>query len=141
VVADAILNAPLPALGGLSTAQMVNWTPKRQEKVDALVKNLMNGSSEIPWEMGDFWAPYVAAAAIKAAWGLWKSGTVPPMYAAAFVEANARKMMDQVKERFEAQEAAAQEAAAESAKDAPAGDSSATDNKAAKPARESDATK
>jgi hypothetical protein len=108
VVVDAILNAPLPALNGLSTSQMVNWTPKRQEKVDALVQALIQGSSTIPWEMGDFWATYVAAAVTKAAWTLWKSGTLPPVIATAVVEENGRKMMDQVKERFEQMEAEAE---------------------------------
>lgn len=100
-VVNAILHAKLPALGGVSTSQLVNWNPKRQEKVDALVALLMAGKSDIPWEMGDFWAPYVAGAAIKALWGLWKHGNVPPMHAAAMVEANARLMMDQVRVKHE----------------------------------------
>lgn len=106
VVVDAIFNAELPSLGGKSTAQLVNWNRKRQDKVDALVKLLIAGKSDVPFEMGDFWAPYVAAAAIKAAWVLWKNGAIAPKAAALFVERNARKMMDQVRTRFEADQAA-----------------------------------
>ena len=105
VVVDAIINAPLEALGGLSTANMVNWNRHRQDKVDALVRSLINGKSDIPWEMGDFFASYVSAACIKAAWTLWKSGQLPPVTAAYFVEKNAQLMMDQVKVKFEARQA------------------------------------
>jgi hypothetical protein len=105
VVVDAIFNAQLPALGGKSTAQLVNWTRKRQDKVDALVKLLMEGKSNVPFEMGDFWGTYVAAAAIKASWALWKNGKYAPKAAALFVEGNARKMMDQVRANFEAHQA------------------------------------
>lgn len=113
VVVDAIFNTPLAALGGKSTAQLVNWNRHRQDKVDALVRNLMEGKSDIPWEMGDFWAPYVGAAAIKAAWALWKDGRYAPQTSAYFVEKNARKMMDQVRTRFEADQAEAARKAAE----------------------------
>ncbi len=101
VVVNAIINAPLAALGGVCTSQLVNWNRKRQDKVDALAKNLMAGKSDLPTDIGDVWAPYVAAAAITAVWGLVKSGA-QPMYAAAMVETNARIMMDAVRERFHA---------------------------------------
>lgn len=100
-VIETILDAKLNALNGASLSDLVNWTCKRQEKVNALVANLLKGSSEIPWEMGDFFAPYVAAAANKALWTLWKSGTMPPLMATDFIELHARKMMDQLRERFE----------------------------------------
>ena len=106
VVVDAIFNAKLPSLGDQSTQELVNWTRKRQDKVDALVKLLMEGKSAVPFDTGDFWGTYVAAAAIKAAWALWKSGRYAPKAAAFFVEANARKMMDQVRTRFEAKHGA-----------------------------------
>lgn len=107
VVVDAIFHAKLPSLGGHSTAELVNWTRKRQDKVDALVKLLMEGKAEVPFDMGDFWGTYVAAAAIKAVWALWKSGRYAPKAAALFVEANARKMMDQVRTAFEAKQTVA----------------------------------
>ncbi len=118
VVVDAIFNALLPSLGGKSTAQLVNWNRKRQDKVDALVRNLVSGKSDIPWEMGDFWAPYVAAADIKAKWTLWKSGRFAPQTAALFTEKNSRKMMDQVRARFIEKQAA--EAAAKAKVTSPA---------------------
>jgi hypothetical protein len=107
VVVDAIMNTPLACLGGKSTTQLVNWTRKRQDKVDALVASLLAGKADIPWEMGDFWAPYVAAAAITAVWAFIKSAELPPMVAVALVEANARQMMDAVKAYHERGRAAA----------------------------------
>jgi hypothetical protein len=134
VVVDAILNAPLPALNGLSTSNMVNWNAKRQAKVDALVKNIVSGSSEIPWEMGDFWATYVAAAVTKAAWVLWTSGNLPPIMVTQTVEALGRQMMDKVKIKFEKMEAEAEAAVAQH----PEPEASAPPS--ANPARESAAT-
>lgn len=99
VVADAIINSKLECLGGLSTGQLVNWTRHRQEKVDILTRLLMEGKSEIPADMGDVFAPMVSAAAITAYWGLVKSGRRPAI-AIPLVEGAARKMLDQVRMRF-----------------------------------------
>jgi hypothetical protein len=129
VAIDTILNAKLEALNNRCMSELVNWTPKRQEMTYALVANLLKGSSQIPWEMGDFYAPYVGAAAIIAVWTLWKSGKMPPLMATDFIETHARKMMDQVREHFEKAEAAA--AAEAIAKGEPTGEpveeSAATD--------------
>lgn len=95
VVVDAIMNTPLQSLGGVSMRQLFNWTKKRQEKVEALVASLMAGKSTIPWDMGDFYAIYVAAAAITAVWRLTEQGH-QPMIAAGMVEHYAREMMDQI---------------------------------------------
>jgi hypothetical protein len=99
VVAKALIRTPLKALGGLSTWDVVNWTPKRQAKVDLLAQNLMRGKSDVPTDKGDIYATYVAAAATLAYWGLVKSG-VRPLHAAKIVEDNALKMIDTVRERL-----------------------------------------
>jgi hypothetical protein len=100
VVAKALIRSPLAALGGLATVDIINWTERRQLKVDRLVDNLMNGSAALPDDLGDIHATYVAAAASLAYWGLVKSG-VPAMKAARFVEANSLAMLDAVRLRFE----------------------------------------
>lgn len=102
VVADALINTKLESLGGLSTREVINWTKKRQEKVDVLVKNLMRGSAEVPADIGDVFATYVAAAATLAYWGLVKSG-MQPRRAATLVDSNALKMLDTVRQRFDDQ--------------------------------------
>jgi len=100
VVAKALIRTPLAALGGLATVDIINWTPRRQMKVDRLVENLMNGSSELPADIGDVHATYVAAAASLAYWKLVKAG-VPALRATHFVERNALAMLDAVRKRFE----------------------------------------
>jgi hypothetical protein len=105
VVADAIINTPLQSLGGVPMAKTVNWTPRRQKKVDALVTNLMAGNADVPTNAGDYFATYVAAAATLAYWGLVKSG-VHPSIAATQVEVNALAMLDTIRQR-EAEKAAA----------------------------------
>ncbi len=98
VVASAIMHSKLDCLGGMSTAEFVNWNDMRQGKVERLAKLLMDGTSEIPSDMGDVFATYVAAAAITAYWGLCKVG-MQPRRAIARVEKAARKMLDIVRER------------------------------------------
>lgn len=93
VVADAIMNSKLECLGGMSTAEYVNWTAHRQSKVDRLTKVIMDGGTEIPTEMGNVFASYVAAAAITAYWGLCKAG-MRPRLAIARCEKSARAMLD-----------------------------------------------
>jgi hypothetical protein len=98
IVVKALIRTPLKALGGLAMFDIVNWTRHRQDKVDVLTKNLMNGSAEVPDNIGDIYGTYVAAAATLAYWGLCKSG-VRPLVAAAVVEENALKMLDTVRQR------------------------------------------
>ncbi len=100
VVAKALIRAKLKSLGGLSTSEVINWTPRRQMKVDRLVENLMAGSSELPEDIGDVYATYVAAAASLAYWRLVQKG-VPAIKAAKHVEAHALAMLDAVKARFD----------------------------------------
>lgn len=98
VVADAIMNSKLDCLGGMSTCEYVNWTPYRQLKVDRLTKILMDGGSEVPTDMGDVYATYVAAAGITAYWGLCKAG-MRPRKAIARVEKGARAMLDTLRQK------------------------------------------
>lgn len=103
VVAKALIRSKLAALGGLSTSDIINWTPRRQMKVDRLVTNIIAGSSELPEDIGDVYATYVAAAASLAYWRLVQAG-VPAMKAAKHVEAHALEMLDKVKARFDDEE-------------------------------------
>jgi hypothetical protein len=105
VVVDAIINAPLPALGGLRNCDLVNWNRHRQAKVDALVHNLLNGKTDIPWEMGDFTPTYGVAAAAKAGWALVKDGSVAPKLALLEVERSSRVMMHAIRAHIEAKRA------------------------------------
>src|SRR5262249_53983365 len=100
VVVDAIMNTPLQSLGGVAMSKIINWTPRRQDKVNLLVETLMEGKADVPTDKGDFYATYVAAAATLAYWGLVRSGTFP-QHAAELVERNALKMLDTVRERLE----------------------------------------
>jgi len=111
VVVKALIRTPLKSLGGLSMFDIVNWNRHRQDKVDVLTKNLMNGHADVPDNIGDIFGTYVAAAATLAYWGLCKSG-VRPLLAAAVVEENALKMLETVRQRQAAAEAGAPEHAA-----------------------------
>ena len=101
IVARALIRSQLKSLGGVSTAEVINWTPEREAKAQMLAKMLMEGKSELPTDQGDIHVTYVISAATLAYWGLCKSG-YQPRTAAAIVEDNALKMIDQVRERFEA---------------------------------------
>ncbi|MBK9205392.1 MAG: hypothetical protein IPL73_23795 [Candidatus Obscuribacter sp.] len=101
IVARALIRSQLKSLGGVSTAEVINWTPEREAKAQMLAKMLMEGKSELPTDKGDIHVTYVISAATLAYWGLCKSG-YQPRTAAAIVEDNALKMIDQVRERFEA---------------------------------------
>ncbi|MDZ4833246.1 MAG: hypothetical protein SGJ27_05535 [Candidatus Melainabacteria bacterium] len=100
VVAKALIRTKLATLGGLSTSEIINWTPRRQMKVDRLVENIMNGSSELPEDIGDVYATYVAAAASLAYWRLVQAG-VPAVKAAPHVELHCLAMLDAVKARYD----------------------------------------
>lgn len=114
IVARALIRTPLKSLGGTSTAEVINWTPEREAKAQMLAKLLMEGKSDLPTDKGDMHVTYVISAATLAYWGLCRSG-YQPRTAAAIVEDNALKMIDQVRERFEKQMEAARAAAAEQA--------------------------
>lgn len=101
-VADAIINAKLPALGGQSHGDLINWNRHRQDKVDALVAILLQGKSDIPWELGDWHPTYVVAACAKASWAVVKDGSLPPKAAILEVETGGRRMMEAVKQHMEA---------------------------------------
>jgi hypothetical protein len=101
VVVDAIMHTPLKSLGGVAMSKIINWTPRRQAKVNLLVETLMEGKADVPTDKGDFFATYVAAAATLAYWGLVRRGVLPGA-AAKQVEANALKMLDTVRTRTEA---------------------------------------
>lgn len=141
IVARALIRTPLKSLGGTSTAEVINWTPEREAKAQMLAKLLMEGKSDLPTDKGDMHVTYVISAATLAYWGLCRSG-YQPRTAAAIVEDNALKMIDQVRERFEKQMEAARAAAAEQAElaqdaaaaapsDAPAADESSSDSASA----------
>lgn len=102
VVVEQIINTKLAALGGQANSDLVNWNRHRQSKVDALVLNLLAGSSEIPWAMGDFLPQYGVAAAAKAGWAICKDGSIAPKLGLLQVEANSRVMMSAIKHRIEA---------------------------------------
>lgn len=103
VVARALIRTPLKSLGGLTTEQVINWNSHRQEKVDRLAHILMEGKSELPGDIGDVYATYVAAAATLAYWALVKGGYAAKLEAAPNIEKNALAMLDALRVRMNAQ--------------------------------------
>jgi hypothetical protein len=103
VVARVLIRKPLQSLGGVATCDLVNWNAARQAKVDALAQNLMAGNANVPDDMGDMYATYVAAAATMAYWGLTEGGRRVGS-SIALVEKNALRMLDTVRERLAASE-------------------------------------
>lgn len=97
-VVDSVINDKLVCLGGLSAAQLCDFTKHHQDKVDILVANLVKNDSTVPADKGDFYPTFVAAAAVTALWALVKKG-VHPVLAVAMVERNARKMLDTIADR------------------------------------------
>ncbi len=114
IVARALIRTPLKSLGGASTIDIINWTPEREAKAQLLAQMLMEGKSELPTDKGDMHVTYVISAATLAYWGLCKSG-YQPRKAAAIVEDNALKMIDQVRDRFDKEMARLKAEAAEQA--------------------------
>lgn len=94
-VVDAIINTKLDCLGKRSMGELVFFDRHKQQKVERIAALFCDGKWEIPAEMGDVFANYVAAAAITAYWNLCKGG-MRPRSALAQVEACARKMLDEV---------------------------------------------
>lgn len=105
-VVNAMINEPLPCLGGISTGQQVNWTPKSQEKARKLADILIAGGNEVPADMGDVFATHIASAVAMAYWDLCAGGT-SAVLAMRQVESGARKMMTQIRDAAEAAKAAA----------------------------------
>lgn len=97
-VVDSIINDKLPCLGGLSAADLCDFTQHHQEKVDILVENLVKGDSTVPADKGDFYPTFVAAAAASALWKLVEKG-MHPVLAIKFVERHARPMLDTIADR------------------------------------------
>lgn len=99
IVAKTLIRKKLASLGGFATSELVNWNRARQAKVDVLAQNLMAGNANVPTDMGDFYATYVAAAATMAYWGLSDGGKRVEA-AIDLVEKNALKMLDTVRQRL-----------------------------------------
>lgn len=97
-VADAIINTKLECLGDRSMGELVYFDQHKQGKVARLADLLVAGQSELPADIGDVFATYIAAAAITAYWSLCKAG-MRPRKALAQVETCARKMLDEVIKR------------------------------------------
>lgn len=77
VVAKALIQTKLKSLGDRSTGDMLNWTARREEKVQKLVKQLVAGKSEIPEDVGTVYATYIGSAATLAYWQLVNEGGDP----------------------------------------------------------------
>lgn len=111
IVARALIRTPLETLGGVSTIEVLNWTPDREAKTQALAQRLMDGNTELPTDMGDIHVTYVIAAASLAYWGLCKSG-IAPRDGANLIENTALSMIDKVRHNFEERKAKAEAARA-----------------------------
>lgn len=103
VVAEAILMTPLAALKGKSNHDIVAWTRKRQDKVDALVETLVKHIKgvlagektklELPAGIGDVYATYVAAAAAITFYQLISDGEVDPTDVPQLVNISSLQML------------------------------------------------
>ncbi|MBN8662066.1 MAG: hypothetical protein J0M35_16990 [Candidatus Obscuribacter phosphatis] len=96
VVAKAIIRTPLKAHGGKSCGDLVMWTKKRQDKVEALTEILVKDSSELPTDKGDIHAPYIGAAATLAYLKLVREMKMEPADAALMVSKNALAMLEKL---------------------------------------------
>lgn len=99
VVAKALIRKPLPSLGNVATGDILTWNKKRQDKVDKLAELLMQGKSDVPAELGDVYATYVAAAAALAYWGSVGAGRRAKLHAVPMIEKNALAMLATIRER------------------------------------------
>jgi hypothetical protein len=103
VVVEAILTTPFPALKGKCNRDIVSWTPKRQDKVDALVDVMIKyiksvaagqpGKLELPAGIGDIYATYVAAAAAITFYQLISDGELEPAEVPQLVNQTALGML------------------------------------------------
>ncbi|PZM83420.1 MAG: hypothetical protein DKT66_09700 [Candidatus Melainabacteria bacterium] len=99
VIAKALIRTPLKSLGDVATGDILSWDRKRQAKVDKLAEILMQGRSDIPAELGDVYATYVAAAAALAYWGSVGAGRRAKLHAVPMIEKNALAMLNTIRER------------------------------------------
>lgn len=99
IVARALIRTPLKSLGGVATGDILSWDRKRQAKVDKLAELLMLGRSDVPEELGDVYATYVAAAAALAYWGAVAHGRRAKLQAVPMIERNALQMLATIRER------------------------------------------
>jgi len=123
IVVKALIRTPLKSLGGVSTTEIINWTPKSQAKSDMLTDMLMAGQWQLPEDKGDIHVTHVISACTMAYWGLCKSG-MHPRDAVELVVPGGLNMILQVRKRVEKKHAEilAQESA-ESAEDESEGES------------------
>lgn len=73
-VAKTLIRTQLKSLGGKSAGELLMWTQKRQDKVDAIAKLLEAGKSDLPADIGDIYATYIGAAAVQAFMNLVRGG-------------------------------------------------------------------
>jgi hypothetical protein len=99
VIAKALIRTPLKSLGDVATGDILVWNRKRQAKVDKLAELLMQGRSDVPEELGDVYATYVAAAAALAYWGAVGAGRRAKLHAVPMIEKNALAMLSTIRER------------------------------------------
>ncbi len=99
VIAKALIRTPLKSLGDVATGDILTWNEKRQAKVDKLAELLMQGKSDVPEELGDVYATYVAAAAALAYWGAVGAGRRAKLQAVPMIEKNALAMLTTIRER------------------------------------------
>jgi hypothetical protein len=100
IVVKALIRTPLKSLGGVSTTEIINWTPKSQAKCDMLTDMLMAGQWPLPTDKGDIHVTHVIAASTMAYWGLCKSG-MHPRDAVELVVPGGLNMILQVRQRIE----------------------------------------
>ncbi|CAN5306629.1 hypothetical protein BH10CYA1_BH10CYA1_53880 [soil metagenome] len=78
---EVILFEKMRSLGNLSNADIVNWTQLREDKVQALVKMLVQlyktGVAKLPEEIGDIYPHYFGSALTQALWELVRQGQKP----------------------------------------------------------------
>ncbi len=97
-VVKSIIRTKHAALGGKSNSDLVEWTQKRQDKVELLRDILISGKADVPEDKGDIHVTYVASAAILATFELTRKGgaTVETLKA---VSENAMVMLETLKAR------------------------------------------
>ena len=81
IVVEALMFAKMESLGGMSHADYVNWTPAREEEVQALVRFFMQvyteGEAELEEGLGDLYPHYFGAALTHVLWALTDKGHKP----------------------------------------------------------------
>lgn len=100
VIARTLISKKLKSLGDRATSDLINWTPRREEKVQALADQLVAGKADIPESVGSVYATYIGSAAIIAYWKKVNDGA-DAVEAAKQVNRTAMRMMKNLKERFQ----------------------------------------